>query len=126
MKSMKEGESIDDMFKRFSIIINSLDAMGITHSEQMLVRKVLRSLTREWETKATVIFKSNNLSQMTYNELREKLLAYEITHIKNDTKNKGMALKSYTESLDDKSSDCLSDDKFVFFARRLRRITRLR
>ncbi|XP_016195621.1 uncharacterized protein LOC107636638 [Arachis ipaensis] len=47
MFSMKEGESIDDMFERFSIIINSLDAMGITHSEQMLVRKVLRSLTRE-------------------------------------------------------------------------------
>nr|XP_029150765.1 uncharacterized protein LOC114925799 [Arachis hypogaea] len=75
---------------------------------------------------ATVISESSNLSQMTYDELREKLLAYEITHIKNDTKNKGMALKSYTESLDDESSNCLSDDEFVFFVRKLRRMMRLK
>ncbi|XP_016165079.1 uncharacterized protein LOC107607667 [Arachis ipaensis] len=55
MFSMKKGESIDDMFERFSIIINGLNAMEITHSEPVLVRKVLRSLTKEWETKAIVI-----------------------------------------------------------------------
>ncbi|XLU20998.1 hypothetical protein S245_057064, partial [Arachis hypogaea] len=42
----KEGESIDEIFERFSIIINSLDAMGITHSKQVLVKKVLRSLIK--------------------------------------------------------------------------------
>ncbi|XP_016184183.1 uncharacterized protein LOC107625950 isoform X2 [Arachis ipaensis] len=117
---MKEGESIDDMFERFSIIIYNLDAMEIIHSEQVLVRKVLRSLTKEWKTKATNISKSSNLSQMTYDELREKLLAYEITHIKNDTKKKGVTLKSCTESLDDESS--YSDDEFVFFVRKMMRL----
>ncbi|XP_020989692.1 uncharacterized protein LOC110276928 [Arachis duranensis] len=28
-----EGETIDKMFERFSVIINSLDAMGMTHTE---------------------------------------------------------------------------------------------
>ncbi|XP_072087328.1 uncharacterized protein [Arachis hypogaea] len=67
--SMKEGELIDDIFERLSIIINSLDAIRITHSEQVLVRKVLRSLTKDY---------------------------------------------------------CLSDDEFVFFARKLRRKMRLK
>ncbi|XP_015944949.1 uncharacterized protein LOC107470090 [Arachis duranensis] len=47
MSSIKEGESIDDMFERFSFIINGLDTIGITDSEQVLVRKVLWSLTKE-------------------------------------------------------------------------------
>ena len=29
MFSMKDGESIDEVFERFSIIINNLDAMGM-------------------------------------------------------------------------------------------------
>ncbi|XP_016206931.1 uncharacterized protein LOC107647368 [Arachis ipaensis] len=45
--TMKEGESIDEIFEKFSIIINSLDAMKITHFEQVLVRKVLRSQTKK-------------------------------------------------------------------------------
>ncbi|XP_016200248.1 uncharacterized protein LOC107641266 [Arachis ipaensis] len=45
--TMKDGESIDEIFERFLIIINSLDTMGLTHTEQTLVRKVLRSLTKE-------------------------------------------------------------------------------
>ncbi|XP_016195270.1 uncharacterized protein LOC107636263 [Arachis ipaensis] len=44
---MKEGETIDEMSERFSIIINSLDAMGMIHTEQVLLRKILRSLTKE-------------------------------------------------------------------------------
>ncbi|XP_057760350.1 uncharacterized protein LOC130980716 [Arachis stenosperma] len=42
-----EGESIDELFERFNIIINGLDAMGITYPEFVLVRRILRSLTKE-------------------------------------------------------------------------------
>ncbi|XP_052109219.1 uncharacterized protein LOC127741214 [Arachis duranensis] len=45
--SMKEGESIDEMFERFNIIIVGLDAMEIIYPESVLVRRVLRSLTKE-------------------------------------------------------------------------------
>ncbi|XP_016206051.1 uncharacterized protein LOC107646378 [Arachis ipaensis] len=47
MFNMKEDESIDQMFKRFSIIINNLDAMGKSYSKETLVRKILRSLTKK-------------------------------------------------------------------------------
>ncbi|KAL4276641.1 hypothetical protein AHAS_Ahas20G0227500 [Arachis hypogaea] len=66
MFNMKDGESIDEVFERFLIIINNLDAMETNYSEQTLVRKLLRSLTKEWETTATVLTESNNLSLITY------------------------------------------------------------
>ncbi|XP_016206955.1 uncharacterized protein LOC107647392 [Arachis ipaensis] len=72
---MKDGEIIDEMFEKFSIIINSLDVMKMTHIEQTLVKKVLRSLTKEWEIKATMVAKRNNLSPLSYDELRRKRLA---------------------------------------------------
>ncbi|XP_057724087.1 uncharacterized protein LOC130940056 [Arachis stenosperma] len=115
---MKEGEFIDYMFERFSIIINGLDAMRIT--------KVQKILIKEWKTKVIVISESGNISQMAYDELRGKLLVYEITHLKNDTKKKGVAPKSCIESLGDESSDDLSYDEFVFFVRKLRRMMKLR
>ncbi|XP_072087917.1 uncharacterized protein [Arachis hypogaea] len=124
--SMKEGESIDEIFERFNVIINGLDATGITHPKPVLVRKVLRSLNKEWEIKAMVIAKSSIIDQMTYDDLRGNLLAFETTYLKNDTKKKEIALKSFTESLDDESSDNLSDDEFVLFAKKFRKMMKVK
>ncbi|XP_072088345.1 uncharacterized protein [Arachis hypogaea] len=122
MFSMKDGESIDEAFERFSIIINNLDAMGTNYAEQTLVRKLLRSLTKEWENTATVLTESNNISPITYDELRGKLLAYEATHTNTDSNKKGIALKSQIEPKESELSDGISDDELLFFARRFRRM----
>ncbi|XP_015933939.1 uncharacterized protein LOC107460120 [Arachis duranensis] len=124
-KYRKDGESIDEVFDRFLIIINNLDTLGTTYSEQTLVRKLLRSLTKKWETKATVLAENNNLSPITYNDLRGKLLAYETTNTNQDSKKKRTALKSRVESKESESSDNFSDnDELVFFSRRLKRLIR--
>ena len=54
---MKPNESIGEMFTRFCDITNSLQALGKTYPQSDLVRKVLRSLTPEWEKKTTAIKK---------------------------------------------------------------------
>ncbi|XP_072066686.1 uncharacterized protein [Arachis hypogaea] len=126
MFSMKEGESIDKMFERFNVIINGLDALGITHPETVLVRKVLRCLTKEWETRAIVIVESSGIDQMTYDDLRGNLLAFETTYLKNDTKRKEITLKSFNKSLDDESNDNLSYDKFVLFAKKFRKMMKIK
>ncbi|XP_015971903.1 uncharacterized protein LOC107495305 [Arachis duranensis] len=79
--SMKEEESIDQIFERFRIIINNLDTMGRNYSEETLVRKILRSLTKKCKVKSTAISERNDLIKITYDELRGKLLAYETTHM---------------------------------------------
>ncbi|KAL4397913.1 hypothetical protein AHAS_Ahas01G0239400 [Arachis hypogaea] len=108
---MKDGESIDEVFEKFLIIINNLDAMGTTYSEQTLVRKLLRSLTKEWETTATVLVESNNISPITYHELRGKPLAYEAIHTNPDSKKKGIALKRLRRIMKNKSKDRGSSSK---------------
>ncbi|XP_072087067.1 uncharacterized protein [Arachis hypogaea] len=126
MFSMKEDESIDQMFERFSIIINNLDAMGRNYSEETLVRKILRSLTKKWEVKSTAISERNDLIKITYNELRGKLLAYETTHMSQDKddKKKSIALKSRMTAQGEESDDSFSDEEMVLFARKMRRLLR--
>ncbi|XP_070023335.1 uncharacterized protein LOC142175673 [Nicotiana tabacum] len=49
--SMKEGESIEEMFPRFSKIISDLKAFGKPYTSGDQVRKILRSLPTTWQTK---------------------------------------------------------------------------
>ncbi|XLT31973.1 hypothetical protein HN873_063265, partial [Arachis hypogaea] len=94
MFAMKEGESIDELFERFNTIIVGLNAMGIKYPESVVVRRVLRCLTKEWETKALIISESSGLDSMTYDDLRGNLLAFENTYLKKDSKKKGIAFSS--------------------------------
>ncbi|KAL1316241.1 hypothetical protein AAHE18_15G052200 [Arachis hypogaea] len=126
MFSMNEDESIDQIFERFSIIINNMDAMGRNYSEETLVRKILRSLTKKWEVKSTAISERNDLIKITYDELRGKLLAYETTHMSQDKddKKKSIALKSRMTAQGEESDDSFSDEEMVLFARKMRRLLR--
>ena len=78
MFRMKTDESISDMFARLMQLINHLKALGKMYTDTELVRKVLRSLTSAWHTKATVIEDSKNLSTMTLDELIGSLMTYEL------------------------------------------------
>ena len=45
--NMKEDEKIKEMLERFSNIVNTLNALGKIYMDRELVRKILRSLTKE-------------------------------------------------------------------------------
>ncbi|VFQ91238.1 unnamed protein product, partial [Cuscuta campestris] len=70
MFRMKEHENIDDMFDRFSKIVNDLHALKKTYTDRDLVRKILRSLTSEWRSKADAIYESIGTSNVTIDGLR--------------------------------------------------------
>ncbi|VFQ81436.1 unnamed protein product [Cuscuta campestris] len=113
MFRMKEGEKIDDMFDRFSKIINDLHALKKTYTNRDLVRKILRSLTPEWRSKADAIYESIGVSNVTINGLRGNLKTYESTILTpslDEQKKKGIALKATKESVEDDSSD--DDNEF--------------
>ncbi|VFQ89750.1 unnamed protein product [Cuscuta campestris] len=69
--AMKENELVEDMFGRFSNIINDLDMLGKTLTDKELVRKILRSLTKEWESKVNSIYEGRDYNVITYDGLRE-------------------------------------------------------
>ncbi|XP_075077287.1 uncharacterized protein LOC142164023 [Nicotiana tabacum] len=96
---MKEGESIEEMFTRFSKIIGDLKAFGKPYSSGDQVRKILRSLPTTCQTKV-VVLESQYLDKLSYDELRGDIIAFEKTHLKKtrqEEKKKMVAFKTTTE-----------------------------
>ncbi|VFQ60094.1 unnamed protein product [Cuscuta campestris] len=113
MFRMKEGEKIDDIFDRFSKIINDLHALKKSYSNKDLVRKILRSLTPEWHSKADAIYESIGVSNVTIDGLRGNLKTYESTILNpslDEQKKKEIALKATKEPVEEVSSD--DDNEF--------------
>ena len=95
---MNTNESIQDMQKRFTHIVNHLASLGKIFLNEDLINKVLRCLSREWQPKVTAITESRDLSSMSLATLFGKLQEHEIElqrlnqHEENDKKKKGIAL----------------------------------
>ncbi|MQL91061.1 hypothetical protein Taro_023666 [Colocasia esculenta] len=85
MFKMNNDETISDMFARFMLIISGLKGLKKEYSESDLVRKILRSLPSSWNTKATVIEDSKDLSKMKLDELIGSLMTYEINVKRKET-----------------------------------------
>ncbi|VFQ79655.1 unnamed protein product, partial [Cuscuta campestris] len=112
--SMKENEKIEEMFERFSNIINPLNLLGKTYTDRELVRKVLRSLSPKWRSKVDAIEEGRDFQTTTYDALRGNLITYETTQLSKvvEERNKrSIALPATTsthnnfDDIDDDSDD---------------------
>ncbi|MED6174725.1 hypothetical protein PIB30_071820 [Stylosanthes scabra] len=128
----EEEECTEDDRKTFELNAKAINMMqcAITPEKfrkRVIVRKILRSLTKQWESKATTISKGNDLDKMTYDELRMKLLDYEtlINNIKGKEK-RDVAFKSKISKSDDESDGSSSDDELKFLAKNLRKLLKSR
>ncbi|VFQ86585.1 unnamed protein product [Cuscuta campestris] len=110
------NELVEDMFGRFSNIVNDLDMLGKTLTDKELVRKILRSLTKEWESKVNSIYEGRDYNVITYDGLRGNLITYETNHLSHtlDVKKRtGIAFKASSSQkveIDDSDSDSDSDN----------------
>ena len=80
MFKMKTEESITKMFTRFTDIINRLKSLGKVYSNSEQVRKILRSMPRNWEAKVTAIEEAKNLNALPLEELLGSLMTKNRTH----------------------------------------------
>ena len=76
--SMKDFESIVEMFSRFMVIVNELEALEKTYTEVEKVMKILRSLPNKWETKVTVIQEAKDVTNLPLEKLIGPLMTHEI------------------------------------------------
>ena len=121
---MKPNEPIGEMFTRFCDITNSLQALGKNYSQSDLVRKILRSLTPEWENKTTAIEEAKDLSTYSLENLIGNLTSYEVQmqEKENDKQSnkKVIALKKTTDS----KSENENDEEIALLTRRFKRFIR--
>ena len=123
---MKPNETVSKIFSRLTVLTNGLKSLGKSYTEYEIVRKILRSLTSAWHTKATVIEESRNLSSTTVDELIGSLMTYELNLKRTDEpeiKKKSLALKANMKNKEPKSeSESSSSDEdsgeFSMFIRR--------
>ena len=65
---MKPDETISEMFSRLTVLTNGLKSLGKSYTEYEIVKKILRSLTSIWHTKATVIEETRKLTSTIVDE----------------------------------------------------------
>lgn len=77
--------------------INNLRSLGKTYPNQDHVRKILRSLPRQWRLKVTVIQEAKDLSTLALEELWEsiKVQELELREENGDRKGKSIVLKAH-------------------------------
>jgi len=76
---MEQGETISSMKMRFTHIVNKLQNLGKTISNQDCTNKILRCMTKEWQPKVTAIKESQNLNILSMITLFRKLKEHQIT-----------------------------------------------
>jgi hypothetical protein len=106
---MNENESIDEMFSRFTTIINELRSLGKTFSTHERIRKILRCLPISWRPMVTAISQTQDLKTFPIEDLIGTLRAHEIV-LQNDKplrKEKTIALKA---SQEERIESCLLEN----------------
>ncbi|KAL5194400.1 hypothetical protein HKD37_20G056491 [Glycine soja] len=113
---MYQYETIEDMQKRFTHIVNHLASLGKIFPNKDLINKVLRCLSRD-------------LTNMSLATLFGKLQEHEMElmslhqHEENDIKRKGITLRASSSSIQEESdkedlTEIEEDDDFIFFVKR--------
>jgi len=124
---MQKGESICDVQKRFSHIVNHLISLGKKFDEEELNIKVLKCLDRTWQSKVTAISESKDLTSMTMASLFGKLREHEmeiqrlVVQESEDKHNKSITLKASKQHVSSESEEeniSLLSRKFSKFLRK--------
>ncbi|KAL6334312.1 hypothetical protein AAG906_014713 [Vitis piasezkii] len=111
--SIKDFESIVEMFSRFLVIVNELEALRKTYTKVEKVMKILRSLPRKWETKVTAIQEAKDLTKLSLEELIGSLMTYEIelcNHQRVEENEKSIAFMAITNDNEEEKSESESDE----------------
>ncbi|KAH9767844.1 hypothetical protein KPL71_011427 [Citrus sinensis] len=111
------------MYTRFTDIVNTLGALGKTFSISEKVKKIIRSLPKEWRPKRAVIEEAKDLNILLIDDLIGSLISYEedlAAEKGNEENKKSIALKVSKHESDEESE--LDEEEIDMLARRFRKV----
>ncbi|CAM8965046.1 unnamed protein product [Rhodiola kirilowii] len=112
---MQEDETIADFNTRVLDISNEAFALGEPMTEETLVRKVLRSLTKRFAMKALAVKEANDVKTMRLDELMGSLQTHEMDMNEEDRLTKVSSVGLKAEVVKDKTDDA-SEQQYAMFA----------
>ena len=74
---MKMGESVNDYFARTLTIINKMRIHGEQMNDVVVIEKILRSMTPKFDYVVCSIEESNDIDNLSIDELQSSLLVHE-------------------------------------------------
>jgi len=112
---MNEEDYIDEMYSRFTSIVNELRSLGKIYSPHDRIRKLLRCLPSTWRPMVTTITQAKDLNTFALEDLIGTLRAHEVLHQEDKPIKKGkmIALKAYQATQDnlDETSSQIEENK---------------
>ncbi|KAH9697694.1 Integrase catalytic domain-containing protein [Citrus sinensis] len=106
----------------FTDIVNTLGALGKTFLNSEKVKKIIRSLPKEWRQKRTAIEEAKDLNVLPIDDLIGSLISYEedlAAEKGHEEKKKNIALKASKRESDEESE--MDDEELAMLARRFRK-----
>ncbi|KAH9649857.1 hypothetical protein KPL70_026141 [Citrus sinensis] len=116
---MEQNENVYSMYTRFTDIVNTLGALRKTFSNSEKVKKIIRSLTKEWRPKRTAIEEAKDLNTLPLDDLIGSFISYEedlAAEKGHEEKKKSIALKASKYESDGESEP--DDEELAMLARR--------
>ena len=123
MKAQRHDESFDEFYAKLNDIINSAYNMGEIYDQPKIVKKILRSLTKDFRPKVTVITESKDVDSIPIDELIGSLQSYELD-LPKTSKSKSMAFNSVDDVDVNRFDDELSAREITYFAKNFRNFLR--
>ena len=116
---MSDDESFDEFYAKLNDIVNSVYNLGEIYDQPKIVRKILKSLIKDFRPKVTSITESKDLDSIPVDELVGSLQSYELDLLKIN-KSKSMALKSIDDVEGNGFDDEFSATKIAYLAKNFR------
>ncbi|KAH9762966.1 hypothetical protein KPL70_001008 [Citrus sinensis] len=119
---MFKDEVGDDIPKPSSQWMNTLGALGKTFLNSEKVKKIIRSLPKEWRPKRTAIEEAKDLNTLPLDDLIGSLISYEddlVAEKEHEEKKKSIAFKASKYESDGESEP--DDEELAMLARRFRK-----
>ena len=110
---ISDDKSFDEFYAKLNDIVNSVYNLGEIYDQPKIIRKILRSISKDFRPKVTAIIESKDVDSILFDELVESLQlvgslqSYELDLPKTN-KSKSMALKSIDDVDDNGFDDELS------------------
>ena len=120
---MSDDESFDEFYTKLNDIVNSAYNLGEIYDQPKIVRRILRSLTKDFRPKVTAITESKDVDSILVDELVRSLQSYELD-LPKTSKSKSMALKSVNDVNVGGFDDELSATKIAYLTKNFRNFLR--
>ena len=120
---MSDDESFDEFYVKLNDIVNFAYNLGEIYDQPKIVRKILRSLTKDFKPKVAAITESKDVDSIPVNELVRSLQSYELD-LPKTSKSKSMTLKSVDDVEIGGFDDELSATEIAYLAQNFRNFLR--